>query len=308
MSVVMPFLNEGQEPVHTVRSLLATSGGVPLDIVAIDDGSQVPPVGLAELPGVRLVRNPRRLGSAGSKHKGVLMARAEHVLVIDAHMRFRSDGWLGAFDDALRASPTTALCSVCLGLDADNMDVDRPRGAYHAADLAFVDHAPSPDRPARQILEPRWAPRQGEGRYAVPCILGAAYGFSKRWFRYIRGLEGLMLWGTEEPFLSLKSWLAGGGCELLGDVGVGHRFREHAPYRTPVHHLVYNKLWVCRTILPHDLAERLISAMPRDAAFRRAEALLHRNRAALGEARAYYDDIFVRSVHDYCARFGLRLP
>ena len=118
----------------------------------------------------------------------------------------------------------------------------------------------------------------------------------------------MQMWGTEEPFLSLKTWLAGGACKILTDVEIGHKFRNRAPYPTQIHHLLYNKIFVCRTILPDDLGEKLIRYLPQDSALQRAMQLIEANRKVIEEARAYYGRLFRRSIYDYCEQFNIQLP
>ena len=116
------------------------------------------------------------------------------------------------------------------------------------------------------------------------------------------------MWGTSEPFMSLKTWMAGGQCKIITDIEIGHKFRDHAPYQTHVYHLVYNKIFLCKTILPDELGEKLISYMPRDESFRRALQHIEANAAFIDEARAYYRGLFKTSVYDYCHRFDIALP
>ncbi|HEX2093530.1 MAG TPA: glycosyltransferase [Longimicrobiaceae bacterium] len=305
----MPFLNEGGEPRKTVESIHRTCDPGQIDIIAVDDASEGELDTLADFANVTYVRNRDRIGSAGSKHLGAALANTPFVLIIDAHMRFRHDRWCRRIVKALEREPSTAFCTVCLGLSASNMNPLLPRGRYYGADLVLAsEQTADPGRPASEILEPKWARRQRGRCYDVPCILGANYAFSKQWFMSIRGLEGLRGWGTEEPFLSLKTWLAGGRCRILTDVQIGHMFRDHAPYRTPVAHLVYNKIFLCRTILPPDLAESLVRLLPRGAAFEEAMRMIEADHDTIDEARGYYRTIFSHSIHDFCRRFGVGLP
>ena len=62
--------------------------------------------------------------------------------------------------------------------------------------------------------------------YEVPCILGAAYGVSKKWYNYIDGFWGHKFWGALEPYISLKSWLFGGDCLVAPHIETAHIFNE----------------------------------------------------------------------------------
>jgi len=41
----------------------------------------------------------------------------------------------------------------------------------------------------------------------VPCILGDSYASSKKFWKKIKGLNGLKSFGLDEQYLSLKTWL-----------------------------------------------------------------------------------------------------
>jgi hypothetical protein len=187
------------------------------------------------------------------------------------------------------------------------MSLQNARGRYCAATLSLLSE-PDPARPARNVLEAKWAPRRLARVYEVPCILGASYGFSTAWFHRIRGLEGLRGWGTQEPFLSLKTWLAGGRCKILAHLEIGHKFRDRAPYRTRVADLYYNKLFVCATVLPEAVADRLVARLPPGPALDAARRAIESAAELVREHRRYYESIFIRPFDEYCRRFGIRVP
>jgi hypothetical protein len=188
------------------------------------------------------------------------------------------------------------------------MDLAKAQGKYYGATMLFVDSDATSDRPAREVLEPKWAQVEAEEEYEIPCILGANYGFSKQWFQQIGGLRGLKMWGTSEPFLSLKTWMAGGKCKITKSVDIGHKFRSNAPYATGISHLVYNKMFLCRTILPEELGSKLIGFLSHDHNFTEAMKEIERNKVYIESHRQYYQSIFKRTIYEYCDRFKISLP
>jgi len=188
------------------------------------------------------------------------------------------------------------------------MDINNFKGKYYGATMLFVDKSANSDRPVREILESKWASKKEGVEYELPCILGANYGFSKKWFDYIGGLKGLRMWGTSEPFLSAKSYMAGGRCKIRTDIEIGHEFRSNAPYVTPISHLVYNKIFLCKTILPEDLGDKLISYLPKDINFKNAMKEIEKNKDKIEEDKKYYKSIFKNSIYDYCEKFNIELP
>lgn len=306
----MPFLNEDVEPIETIKSIYATSPSDLFNIIAIDDHSDRPldAVKFKPFKDVTYLVNSERLGVDGSRQKGAEMSETPFIFIIDAHMRFKNDQWMEKIIECLEREPETAWCTVCLGLGYGTMDLANHKGKYYGADMLFVDENATPNRPSREVLEPKWKPQQQGLEYEIPCILGANYGFSTKWFKHIRGLSGLQMWGTSEPFLSIKTWMAGGNCKIRTDIQIGHKFRSNAPYVTKINKLVYNKIFMCKTIFPEDLSDSLISCLTKDVNFEYAMKDIQSNKKVIEEHRQYYKTIFKRSIYDYCDYFGIKLP
>jgi len=307
VTIIMPFLNEEEEPLRTIESIYDTAPSELFKVIAIDDAS-TDGIHINESKDVNVIRNKVRIGVDGSRQLGVDIADTPYIFIIDAHMRFRNDKWLEKMIDCLEREPETAWCTTCLGLGYGTMDVNNHKGAYYGADMLFIDKEANPSRPAREVLEPKWSSKvKMENEYEIPCILGANYGFSKNWFDYIKGLKGLKMWGTSEPFLSMKTWMAGGKCKIRKDIEIGHKFRSNAPYATGISHLVYNKMFLCKTILPDDLGEKLISHLPKDINFNKAMEEINKNQKQIEEDKLYYKSIFKSSIYDYCDKFKIDL-
>jgi glycosyltransferase involved in cell wall biosynthesis len=308
ITVIMPFLNEEKEPVETVKSINATSPEGLVDIIAIDDGSKNP-ISFGNFSNVKYIRNKERMGVDGCRQLGCEMAETPYLFVIDAHMRFKTDDWAEKLIEGIEREPKTIWCTTCLGLGYGTMDLTRHKGKYYGATMLFIDENAKPNRPAREVLEPKWAPKKGDDEeYSLPCVLGANYAFSKEWFEHIKGLEGLKMWGTSEPFLSMKSYFAGGDNKIRTDIEIGHKFRSNAPYVTGISHLVYNKIFLCKTILPEELGNKLINFIPKDKNFEKALLKIKENEETIQEHRDYYSGIFSRDIYDYCEAFDLYIP
>jgi len=307
ITIIMPFLNEEEEAVRTVESIYQTAPEEIFDIVAIDDCSENLS-NLDKFGNIRYIRNKERIGVDGSRQLDIDMAQTPYVFVIDAHMRFKDDQWLQRVIECLEREPETAWCTTCVGLGYGTMDMNKHKGKYYGANMLFVDSEANAQRPAREVLEPKWAPKKDEVEYEIPCILGANYGFSKKWLEHINGLRGLKMWGSSEPFLSLKTWMAGGKCKIRTDIEIGHKFRSNAPYVTQVSSLVYNKIFLAKTILPQDLGDKLINHLPQDRNFRTAMAMINNNQDKIDEDRDYYSKIFKKTIYEYCEQFDINIP
>lgn len=269
LTVIMAHLNEGNEPLETVRSILATAPPGFVEIVAVDDCSDPGlSVDLAGMDGVRAFRNSERRGLFATKDFAVAQARTDNLMVIDAHMRFKPDGWAEKMVDSLSSEPETAFCTTCLGLGwrggkdkggaRQPPDINRPNGRYHGGTM--IIRGPRKNRQGItrvHWLEPKWQGRRQEGTYELPSLLGANYGITKSWWDRIGGLRGLKSWGGQEACLSLKTWLAGGKCKIMTDIEIGHIFRSSAPYNPSHVAIWHNKMRMALTILPDPHGRRI---------------------------------------------------
>lgn len=304
----MPFLNEKREPLETIKSICETSDPNLSEIIAIDDCSDSS-IDLSQFDNVKKIRNEKRMGVDASRQLGINLAENDNVLVIDSHMRFRKDNWLRKMVNFIEGNPKTLWCTVCLGLGYGTLDINNHKGKYYGANMLFVDRDAKPDRPARECLECKWSTAVKEqSEYDIPCILGANYFFSKKWFDYINGWKGLKSWGSSEPFVSLKSYMAGGDCKITKSIEIGHLFRSNAPYTTPISDLVYNKIFICKTILSAEAGRKLINCLPKDVNFDNAMKQIEQNKKEIGKSKEYYQSIFKHSIYDYCERFNFYLP
>ena len=300
----MPYLNEEEEVINTINSIYETSNKDIFDILVVDDCSK-DTYDFSRYKEVKYVKNEKRIGSGASKHKGAMLSKTPYVFIIDAHMRFRKDNWLDKIIECIGKEPNTAWCTTCLGLDKNNMDVYNPDAKYHAANMLIYDKTSDKNRPSREIIEPKWKNFEHKTEYEVPCILGANYGFSKKWYSHIKGMKGLKMWGTEEPFLSIKTWMAGGKCKIRTDIEIGHKFRRHAPYVTDIAPLYFNKIYFCKTLLPDDLSEKIINFLPKNINYKTAMDMIEKEKMSIEEDRAYYKSIFKSDIYDYCRKFNI---
>lgn len=302
ITIIMPFLNEGQEPVRTMESLYDITDSSLFNVIAIDDKSDEPTNGLEKFPDLSLLKNYERIGVDMSRTKAAYFAETPFIFIIDGHMRFKDKHWLENVVDALEDEPYSAFCTKCISLNKKNTDINQENlGRYVGADLLIYEHhGNAPDRPEdyRDILEPKWAKTAKPQRiYDIPCILGANYGFSRDWFMKVRGFSGLKSWGSSEPYISLKYWLSGGKCQIIKDVEVGHIFRSKNPYPIPLEDLIYNKMYIVNTIFPQSMQQELINFLGLNPITTKASKMIRENKRAIAGARAYYKTVFTKSMY-----------
>jgi len=306
ITIVIPYLNEKTEILETIKSIYKTIDISDFSIIAIDDCSKET-IDLKQFKNVKSIRNAQRMGVDGCRQMGVDLSETDYVLILDAHMRFKQDNWASKMIKYIDENPRTLWCTVCLGLGYGTLDVNNHKGKYFGADIKLYTPKEK-DRPCRQIIEPVWASEKEDREYLIQCILGANYFFNKRWFTYIGGLRGLKSWGTSEPWLSIKSYLAGGDCKITKEIEIGHLFRDNAPYSTVIADLVYNKLYVLKTIFPKEIEDKLMVHVPKDVSFRVATKDIEKDKIKIAIDKEYYQKIFKSSIYDLCQRFDIKLP
>lgn len=294
LTVIIPFLNEGEEVACTVRSILDHSHGE-VHILLINDASEdeYDYEEVAQRYAAEYIRNDERIGVAASRDKGVARSRTPYVLFLDAHMRFYTDNWVDRIVQELKTDSRTLLCCQTLGLHVVDGEIVQNRkrppsfGAY--VDLYHPLHS----------FECSWLFKEGEkttgpDTLLIPCVLGAAYACSKAYWLYLRGLQGLMFYGNDESYISIKVWLEGGRCKLLKDVPIGHIYRDTPPYVIENAPRLYNRLLLAELLLPDRAKACLFSNTKRNypTIFRNSIDILYHRRAEIEELKKYYHTIF----------------
>jgi len=297
LSIVITCCNEKSEFLdRTINSIKETSRNNP-EIIIIDDASEIP-VKSSE----RVIRNDVRIGVGKSRHKGATLASGEYFLFTDAHMIF-DNNWYDNFIERIKtAESKDVFCGTCLGLDETDIDLSTNKGAYYGARLDIYNEKEN------QVLEGKWIPELQGQEYEISCLMGALYFIPRDWFFKIRGLSDIKMWGSDEPLLSLKTWLSGGRIILLKNVRAGHVFRSVAPYSTGVQYLVYNKIRMIKTLLPDDLEDKLINKLPKDGNFYAAIKMCEAEKDELEEYKKYYKSIFVRDFYEFCREYNITIP
>jgi glycosyltransferase involved in cell wall biosynthesis len=289
LTVVMPFLNEGAEVERTVQNIRQTAGDH-VDILLINDASRddVDYEKVAQACNARYVKNEARKGVAQSRDIGVSMLETPYFILMDAHMRFYQDNWWSEIVKHLEEDDRAVYCLKCLILDQKSAIIKDRYGTGASINLY--------DETGYSVLDPLWITSASSTMFDIPCVLGASYVMSKRYWDYIRGLNLLRYYGSDEAYLSLKVWLEGGSCKLVPNIEAGHIFREKAPYRTVYTDTLFNKLLIAETVLPEDYARYVHLCMKQfnQKEYFFALSLLNRQKHEIMQLKAYYQSIFTK--------------
>ena len=289
LTAIIPFLNEGTEIERTVASIRETAGEQ-VEIMLINDCSEdgTDYESVARQYSALYCCNSERNGVARSRDRGVDICQTPYFILFDGHMRFYHNNWWNVVTEALNENDRAVYCLKCFPLDDQfrlkdinsmgasiNME-ENSKGGILDPQWRYVDHTPE----VRLIQ--------------IPCVLGACYALSKRYWQYLKGLTGLLTYGCDEACLSLKTWMEGGKCLLMKEINVGHIYRDKPPYSMNTTDTIYNKLLIAETMFPVEYKNRVFREMQRrnQDGYTKALQLLCENRKLVAELKSYYKEIF----------------
>lgn len=227
VSVVIATINEDLD-LEAMLTLLLAGKTRPDEIIVVDDCS-VEPIeprvsrvramasDAGREPVLRVLRNDRRLGVGASRHRGVEDSSGDLVIVCDSHLRPPYD-FLDLVLEAHRKHPYSVLCPRSIGFRAADAEA-RHHGARFALDAGGYWVA-------------RWNPPRQQGDpplddgAPIGCVMGACYAASRSLLDRIGGFGPCLTgWGADEEFLSLRAYLCGFDCRLLG-FDMPHHYRK----------------------------------------------------------------------------------
>lgn len=248
LSVLLPFKNEREEVALTCKSIRDTAGDM-VEIIVLNDDSDKDFDYKASLApyNVEYHESERRLGSSMGKQWCVDHCKTPYFLILDAHCRIYTKNWLKLALDELEKDED---CVYCCAVQYFSNEQDHQSPKHMKAFGGFWDYN------IKSILSCGWnlhnfsyekdrnLPSEKWEAFEVPCILGANYLCSKRWWDYLNGYNGLMLYGREETFISKKSWMAGGKVKCMPSILTGHKTRpnNHQPYACCAYEVIHNEM------------------------------------------------------------------
>ncbi|MDE6216420.1 glycosyltransferase [Bacteroides sp.] len=293
LTVIISFLNEGIEVARTVESVRQYAAEQ-VDILVINDASNhlYDYEEMLKPYSVAYIRNEKRIGIAACRDLGVSLIQTPYFLFLDAHMRFYREGWAAQIASYLNEDDRQLLCCQTYALIKDESDEVIPlpdREVSYGAYISFQDD---------YLLRPKWIfgekPEPEKELIDIPCVFGAAYAASKRYWMHLRGLEGLIRYGFDETYISLKVWMEGGRCRLIKNIEAGHIYRTRSPYRVCQDELMYNRLWIAALLLPENLKEKVFSIcrQQNELLYQRMLEQLEDNQCLLEELNEHYKRIF----------------
>lgn len=264
LTCIIGFQNEGAEVEKTVASIRATAGNVNIILVndCSTDGFNYKKV--ADDFDCDYYEPPKNLGVAGARDLGVSHCKTKYFIILDGHMRFYHMNWEELILKHLRTRENSIVYANTLIFTkekikysengGDEIQLDKLqvfnedgkngiKGDYIGAMINF-------DEPGWEFTG-KWADKLPKAEPGNPsnlittsCVMGATYATSVEHWDRIGGLYGLVKWGSDEPFMALKTWLSGGKCYLIKDFPIGHFYRWGGmqPYVVTQDHVHHNQL------------------------------------------------------------------
>ncbi len=233
LTLIIPFLNEGEEVYNTVKNLRENSI-YDFNIILINDASSdgYNYQSIAQQFNATYIEHSERKGVAFSRDEGVDICSTQYFLLLDAHMRVFQNNWVEVIIKELQENQRAVFCCKTLALDEEgNLPEKKKKMEGCGAYLDFDD------------LSVNWITGSLNETSEIPCVLGASYACNKNYWKYLQGLEGLKSYGMDEQFISIKVWLEGGCCKLIKSITFGHIFRlkEQVPYESRPIEFLYNQ-------------------------------------------------------------------
>ncbi|MCM1511353.1 MAG: glycosyltransferase [Clostridium sp.] len=307
LTVIIPFLNEKEEVCMTVRSIRETVGYA-VDIIVINDQSYDSYDYRRDLRdfSVIYVYNKNRLGVAQSRDLGVSLCKTPYFLLLDAHMRFYDSNWANTIVEKLENNDRCLLCC-----QTDFLKKDASGNVYVCTECPRTFGARIQFDKKNLWPDIDWKYNEncsGIDVEPIPAVLGAGYAASTRYWKYIRGLNGLHYYGSDESYISLKVWLEGGQCLLLKHVVIGHIYRDASPFRRYNEEEIYNGLMIAYTLFPGNLncMAHAIAICKNRSAYWKAVTILKQHQKELDGLKEYYKDILtvpfknIVKLHEEC--------
>jgi hypothetical protein len=142
--------------------------------------------------------------------------------------------------------------------------------------------------------------------YEVPCILGAFYGTTKKWYKHIDGFWGHRQWGSLEPYISLKCHLFGGKCLTNPLIETAHIFKEEGTHNTDLVNLFFNKMLIAWLLFDDYDRDRLITWLPNNKWMPEAKERIKDFMPEILEKRDEYRSKSKVTINDIVRKFNLK--
>jgi glycosyltransferase involved in cell wall biosynthesis len=336
ISILIPFKQDFDEIEGVVRHLLDTAQSDDLEILIYNDGSFLgsgkPRTLELNHPHTRVINVSQSFGVGYGFDRLVENCTSEIIVLMGSDV-FPKGKWFNQVVNAVQSNPNTLGCAVCIGLNPDRMNLDDEKNfRRYGAELLFTvseDDLPvySPLRNMKgeytSLFHAKWMFSQlSKEPYEIPCVLGAFYFTSKKYYELLGGFDtqpgnryrGHIQWAHLEPYISLKSWLVGGGCTLYPDIEAGHvfaRITKKDRFKKGVRSAEWmwrNALFILETqILDEELRRKLYKFLHYELNLGEAKKMISQHYKEVVDVRYRNSLMFINEPKIFTDKFGYKL-
>ena len=266
LSIIIPYINDEHVLSLSLPTLLKSIKGKEAEIIILDN-SRFNPLRL-DHEQVRVINNHRNVGVGMSFNQGVGIAKSCNIVLMGADV-IPQPGWYDTVIKDLEQNNGTIYNCVSSGFsdgrEPFNEKSVRRYGAFllykvEKKDLPTHSHLHN-DPKFSKILQAKWNYRDPDPEHThvpIRSLLGAFYWMRKEDFQKLRGWNGHRMWGSLEPFLSIKARAHGMQIVINKDLDAAHYYGR-SPMRPARHDLqFYNMLFMAYTMFSDALREELI--------------------------------------------------
>jgi len=325
ITLVIAENNEGAQLNESLDNLLEYNNPDTFDIIVVSDGSEIP-VKLDKYAGlVTHVKKPIREGVGAAFDTGAEFVTTPHMMIMGSDIRFRDHGCVDKMVSLLdrHRHNKSIICTTNLGINQSagkTIHSEKLLKRYGARILFLMLAEDLPPKGSsmgqlkndnavsnyRNMLECKWLSKPAKPLDSIPAVLGAFYGVRTSWYRYIDGFRGHRYWGTLEPFISLKSWFAGGDCRITTDIETGHLFKSQGSHVTRPYDLLYNKIAISRILFSRPLGNMFINYLGSNPDITVAKDLISFDDKKIEAARESFQKVKERDIHWFYEKFGFK--
>lgn len=126
LTVILAFLNEGNEVERTLESLkIDPNFEQKCEVILVNDGStdECDYEAVAKKYNAFYIKHESQMGASYSKNEGVEMSGTPYFMILDAHMRALTDSWVNRVLSALKKDEKAIYCCGCRSLEWKEEDV-----------------------------------------------------------------------------------------------------------------------------------------------------------------------------------------
>jgi GT2 family glycosyltransferase len=220
LSIIIVNWNTRELTVNCLRSVFASSDGLSLDVILIDNASSDDSVEAVrrEFPQVKLICNPRNIGFAGANNIGMEQACGESLLLLNSDTVV-PPGALGAAYAYLQSHPDVGLCGIKL------LNPDRSFQASYAHFPSLAGELLSATGLGARLVSPYYPsprPVDGEAAQEVDWVAGAFMLVRRATYDRVGGMDTGYFMYSEETDWCYRIKRAGWSIRYLPEVSIIH--------------------------------------------------------------------------------------